>query len=56
MAGSAINETLMAQIQRQQQTNKQLLAHQQRKMRRQTERDVAAAYGKTMPFQAWEFQ
>lgn len=49
-AGSAILDTMMAENKKNTELMKQLQIESQRKIAEQTRRDMAAAYGKVIPF------
>ena len=55
MAGSNRINQMMAEIEEQKQLMDALQEKSRQKMNRQTNRDIAAAYGETIPFEPWEF-
>ena len=56
MAGEVNVQQMMAELKEQQQLMAALQEKSRRKMNRQTNRDIAAVYGETLPFEPWEFQ
>ena len=55
MAGDVNVNQMMAELKEQQQLMAALQEKSRRKMNRQTNRDIAAVYGETIPFEPWEF-